>query len=40
MKHPGDEYDRTKADADKLSARGVVQLVNERAPAKRTGKRK
>lgn len=27
-KAPGDEYDRTKADADKLAGLGVVEIVS------------
>jgi hypothetical protein len=38
MKHPGDEYDRTKADADKLSARSIVEPVD--AAKAKSGKRK
>jgi hypothetical protein len=39
MKAPGDEYDRPKAEADKLTARGVVELAPAKVPAKRTKKR-
>ncbi|MGZ2410742.1 hypothetical protein ACUXST_000139 [Sphingomonas sp. F9_3S_D5_B_2] len=38
MKHPGDVYDRTQADADKLSSAGIVEIAS--APAKRVAKRK
>jgi hypothetical protein len=31
FKQPGDEYDRTKPDADKLSAAGVVSFVTPKA---------
>jgi hypothetical protein len=31
MKAPGDEYERTKADADALAKGGIVELVPSRA---------
>ncbi len=31
MKAPGEEYERTKADADRLAKLGVVELVTTRA---------
>jgi hypothetical protein len=31
MKAPGDEYERSKTDADQLSKQGVVELVTVRA---------
>lgn len=40
MRQPGDEYDRLKAEADHLIARGVVELASVNAPAKRAKKRK
>ena len=31
LKQPGDEYERTKSDAEKLSAAGVVSIVAAKA---------
>lgn len=39
MRQPGDEYDRPKAEADKLIAQGVIELALAKVPAKRTKKR-
>lgn len=39
MKAPGDEYERTAADAKQLAEAGVVAMVTS-APAKRTAKSK
>lgn len=34
LRSPGDEYERTKADADKLAAAGVVSIVAAKAKPK------
>lgn len=31
LRAPGDEYERSKADAEQLAAQGVVELVQARA---------
>lgn len=38
MRAPGDEYDRTATDADKLTAQGVVELATTKPKAKAKGK--
>jgi len=40
LKVPGDEYDRTKEEADTLSAQGIVRIVKTTAPAKSKAKAK
>ena len=40
MKAPGDEYERTAADAKRLADAGVVELVIAEAVPKRRAKRK
>jgi hypothetical protein len=37
LKQPGDVYDRTKEDADKLSAAGVVEAAPATKPKARKG---
>lgn len=34
LRSPGDQYDRSKADADKLTAAGVVEIVAPKAKPK------
>ena len=34
LRSPGDEYERTKADADALTAAGVVEIVAAKAKPK------
>jgi hypothetical protein len=35
LKQPGDEYDRSKADAEQLECAGVVSIASAKAPSKR-----